>query len=409
MPVFLARLSFLTGIAGFGAVAALSLLLLSCDSRSSPYPPARLTGSNTDVAWEVAEPETAGFDSKALKMVVRNAELPGRRLHAVLVERHGRLVAERYLAGSDRPIARLYGIGLPFTPDTVFGPDVLHDARSISKSVLSLLLGTFPREWRSMHLDGPAATFFPDLKLAQDDKRRTITVRNLLTMSSGLDWNENAVPNDETRLFWKADIAGYVLGRPLLAMPGTRFLYNSGGAALLAQILVETGGEPLTDQVRERLFEPMGITTWEWTRDIYGRPLAFTGLRLLPRDMLKLGHLVLRGGMWHGRQIVSRDWVEASLGNAIGTGHKIPPGTDGELTYGYFWWSGFVSVGSTSFRWAAAFGNGGQRIYVVPALDISVVITAGSYGSDAVIPEVQALFQRILATVMPERYSGGEP
>jgi CubicO group peptidase (beta-lactamase class C family) len=149
----------------------------------------------------------------------------------------------------------------------------------------------------------------------------------------------------------------------------------------------------------------MGITAWEWAKDIHGRPLAFTGLRLLPRDMLKLGRLMLSGGKWRGRQIVSSDWVEASLKGALGTGHKIRPGTDGELTYGYFWWSGFVSAGRRSFQWAAAFGNGGQRIYVVPALDLSVVITAGSYGSDAVTPEVQALFQRIVAAVMPDTYS----
>jgi CubicO group peptidase (beta-lactamase class C family) len=256
-----------------------------------------------------------------------------------------------------------------------------------------------------LDLDRSAAAFFPELKIAQDDKRRTITLRNLLTMTSGLDWHEGSVPNDETRLFWKADMVNYVFGKPLVASPGTHFHYNSGGEALLAEILVRAGNEPLTDLVRDRLFAPMGIVTWEWAKDVHGRPLAFTGLRLLPRDMLKLGRLVLNGGMWRGRQIVSKDWVEASLKAAIRTGYKIPPGTDGELTYGYFWWSGFVSIKGRSFRWAAAFGNGGQRIYVVPALDLSVVIAAGRYGSDAVTPEVQALFHRIVATVQPETYA----
>jgi CubicO group peptidase (beta-lactamase class C family) len=340
--------------------------------------------------------------AEGLEAVVQKADLPRKQLHAVLVERHGRLLAERYLAGNDRPINRLYGIGLPFRPDTVFGPEVLHDARSISKSVVSLLLGTFLEDGRLPDLDAPAAAFFPDLKLGQDDRRRAITLRNFLTMSSGLDWREDAVPNDETRLYWKSDIADYVLRRPLLAEPGTRFQYNSGGVALLAEILVKTGGEPLTDLVRKRLFAPMGITTWEWVRDIHGRPLAFTGLRLLPRDMLKLGQLMLAGGTWNGRRIVSREWVDASMRDAIRTGHTIPPGRDGELTYGYFWWSGRVSAGRRSFHWTAAFGNGGQRIYVVPALDLAVVIAAGSYGSDAVIPEVQALFEKIVAAVVPD-------
>lgn len=397
------RRTFVHGSTRFVPAIALSFLLFSCLPGKTASLSAPLTDARTQHSREIATPESAGFDSQALQAAVQNAALPRKWLHAVLVERHGRLVAERYLIGSDHPIDRLYGIGLPFSSDTVFGPEVLHDARSISKSVVSLLLGVFMNEGRISNLDISAAAFFPELKLAKDDKRRTITLRNLLTMSSGLDWHEDSVPNDETRLFWKADIPNYVFGKPLINAPGTRFLYNSGGAAVLAEMLARIGGKPLTDLVRERLFAPMGIVTWEWVRDIHGRPLAFTGLRLFPRDMLKLGRLVLDGGKWQGRQVVSREWVAASLKDSIGTGHKIP-GADGELTYGFFWWSGLVSVEGRSFRWAAAFGNGGQRVYVVPALDLSVVIAAGSYGSDAANPKVQALFQQIVATVRPDTY-----
>jgi CubicO group peptidase (beta-lactamase class C family) len=388
----------------FVPVAVLGLLLSSCLPHEPSPHSNPLAGTYANDTWQIASPEVAGFDAQALNMVVENADPPRKWLHALLVERHGRLVAEHYLTGNDHPINRLYGIGLPFTARTIFGREVLHDARSVSKSVISLLVGTFVGEGQNLNLDGSIASYFPELTLPLDDERRAITLRNLLTMSSGLDWHEDSVPNDETRLFWKADLANFVLGRSLIAKPGRRFLYNSGGAALVAEILVKTGGKPLADLVRERLFDPMGIKEWEWARDIHGRPLAFTGLRLLPRDMLKLGRLMLDGGKWYGRQIVSRDWVEASLKNNIGTGHKIPPGADGELTYGYFWWSGFVSLKGRSFQWAAAFGNGGQRIYVVPALDLSVVITAGSYGSEAVIPMAQELFRRILATVRPDTY-----
>jgi CubicO group peptidase (beta-lactamase class C family) len=234
------------------------LLLSSCSPHDQSPPSSTLVGDSAKDTWQMASPETSGFDPQALAMAVQNADPPRKWLHSVLVERHGRLVAERYFAGNDHPISRLYGIGVPCAPGTIFGPEVLHDARSVSKSVVSLLLGTFEGEGRTVNLDDSVIAYFPELRLVQDDERRSITVRDLLTMSSGLDWNEDAVPNDETRLFWKADTANYVQGRPLVAKPGTHFLYNSGGAALVAEIVTRAGGKPFLDLVRERLFAPMG-------------------------------------------------------------------------------------------------------------------------------------------------------
>jgi CubicO group peptidase (beta-lactamase class C family) len=285
--------------------------------------------------------------------VVQNAQLPGRILHSILVERHGRLLAERYLTGHDQPINQLYGIGVPFSTDTAFGAETLHDIRSASKSIVSLLVGIL-----LPNLDVSVASYFPEVKLAANDPRRKITIQNLLDMSSGLDWHEDAVPNDETALYWESDFANYVLGKRLVTQPGSVFNYNSGGTALIAEVLVKVGGKPLTELVRDRLFLPLGITNWEWVKDIHGRPLAFTGLRMLPRDLLKIGQLMLNGGKWGEKQIVPESWVEASLKGNIGTGLVIPPGKDGQSSYGDFWWSGMVG----KHHWVAAFGNGGQRL-----------------------------------------------
>jgi CubicO group peptidase (beta-lactamase class C family) len=212
-------------------------------------------------------------------------------------------------------------------------------------------------------------------------------------MSSGLEWSEGAgLPNDETRLYWKWSPYQFVLGRPIVAPPGAHFNYNSGGTAVLADILTRATGKPLKDLARESLFEPLGIGDWEWVADLHGRPMAFTGLRMRPRDMAKLGRLVVEHGRWQGKPIVSADWVAESLRPHIATGF------DG-LQYGYQWWAGTVAWQGRSLPWSAAFGNGGQRVFVVPDLDLSVVITAGAYDDIDATRRINALLMDIVATV----------
>src|SRR6266403_6309056 len=157
-------------------------------------------------------------------------------------------------------------------------------------------------------------------------------------MSSGLEWNESitsygTLANDETRLFWDWQPYRYVLSRPRVAKPGTQFT----------------------------LFEPLAIHEWEWVADPWRRPLAFAGLRMRPRDLATIGRLVLARGEWQGRQVVPADWVAESLRPHIAAG-------DG-LGYGYQWWTGTVDREGKKLAWSAGFGNGGQRLFVVPELD----------------------------------------
>ena len=161
---------------------------------------------------------------------------------------------------------------------------------------------------------------------------------------------------------------------------------------MLADILTRVTGTPLRDFARTALFEPLGITDWEWVADLHGRPMAFTGLRLRPRDMAKLGRLVLNHGQWRGRQLVPADWIAASLQPRISTGF-------GGLQYGYLWWTGTVAWKGQQLPWSAAFGNGGQRIFILPALDLTVVITSGAYGDGRAASRVNAYFRDIVAAV----------
>jgi CubicO group peptidase (beta-lactamase class C family) len=213
-------------------------------------------------------------------------------------------------------------------------------------------------------------------------------------MSSGLEWQEGGSGrDDEHRLFWTWSPDRYVFSRPVAAPPGSRWNYNSGGVAVLADLLTRTTQRPLKEFVRESLFEPLGIRDWEWTADLHGRPMAFTGLRMRPRDMAKLGRLVLDHGRWRGKQIVPAEWISESLQPRIRTGIA-------DFDYGYLWWLGPVDWQGRKLRWAAAFGNGGQRIIVVPELDLTVVITAGAYGDPQAAPRVHAFFKDIVSTVI---------
>ncbi len=339
--------------------------------------------------WQAAEPGASGFDAARLHAVLATMMKGEANLHSVIVERHGRLVAELYGKGKDKGVYSL------FTHSAAFGPTARHDTRSVGKSVVSLLLGVAQQQGRIKGLATPVLDFYPEYKELATPERKAITLEHLLTMSSGFQWNEGGEgPDDEHRLYWKWSPYFYVLSRPISDPPGSRFNYNSGGTALLADILGRTTKMPFKEFARNALFEPMGIRDWEWVSDIHGRPMAFTGLRMRPRDMAKLGRLVLDKGQWQGRQLVPSEWIAASLQPRITTNF------DG-IQYGYFWWTGTVAWQGQEHRWAAAFGNGAQRIFVVPDLDLCVVVTAGAYGDIRVARQVNAWFKEIVATVQP--------
>jgi CubicO group peptidase (beta-lactamase class C family) len=162
-----------------------------------------------------------------------------------------------------------------------------------------------------------------------------------------------------------------VLERELVAEPGSVFNYNGGGVALLGEVIARAAGQPLDRFADEVLFKPLDIRRHDWRRDRQGRVTPFGGLRLRPRDMAKIGRLVLDGGRWNDRQIVPAAWVAQMVADRL-------PAT-GRLRYGWLWWRGTVDAGAVRHPYIAAFGNGGQRIYLVPTLDLVVVVTAGQY------------------------------
>ena len=161
-----------------------------------------------------------------------------------------------------------------------------------------------------------------------------------------------------------------MLSLPEAVPPGQDFFYNTGALTLVSAIVRKATGRPLDEFARQTLFEPMGIAQAEWAR-VRGDADAGGGLRLRPRDMAKIGQLVLAGGRWNDRQIVSKAWIETSTAPEL-------KATDDQL-YGYLWWLGRARLNGSEVHWVGALGRGGQSIRIVPELDLVVAVTAGYY------------------------------
>jgi CubicO group peptidase (beta-lactamase class C family) len=296
----------------------------------------------------------------------------GSNIHAVLVARRGRLVFERYFKGSDEIPGRIYGSRVE---DVTFDADTLHNMKSVSKSVASLAVGIAIDRGLIRGVDEPIFSFFPELSDLRSPEKDQIRLSHVLSMSMGLQWVEaNAATgdynNDEARMNMAWDPCRYVLGRSVTAPAGKEFFYNTGALRLVSAIIRKATGRPLDEFARTALFEPLGITSAEWAR-VRGDTDAGGGLRLRPRDMAKIGQLVLAGGRWNDRQVIPKAWIETSTASKLRA-------TDG-LSYGYLWWLGRSRPNARDINWVGALGRGGQSIRIVPELDLVVVVTAGYY------------------------------
>ncbi len=346
-------------------IAAVALLLAArpAAAQDCPAPPDREDG------WSVAAPEQAGLDPRVLCAVgPRFAAWKAANLHAVAVARGGKLVYEHYFPGEDAIGGRPLGV-------VAYDGSRRHDLRSITKSVTALVAGiAFDRGWLR-DLDAPVFSFFPDYAELRTPQKERITLQHLLTMSAGFAWDESppygTPANSSHAMDEAADPVRYVLMQPMAAEPGTTYNYCGCSAVLLAAILKKVTGSPLDLLAKDYLFSPLGITDVEWTRFGNGEVRGHAGLRLRARDLLKLGQLVLDGGAWQGRQIVSREWIAQATAPQING--------EGLYFYGYQWWLGRSLVQRRELDWIAGVGLGGQRLYIVPAERLAVAVYAGLY------------------------------
>jgi len=288
-------------------------------------------------------PGDHGLDPAALDAGVGAASSLG-FVHSLLVLRDGVLVREAYFHGFHRGLAG--------------------NVKSVSKSVLSALVGIALGDG-ALAIDDRLAVRLPGAFAGDlEARKRAIRLAHLVTMTAGLDWNETEVLS----FFESDDWARHVTGAPLVDAPGTRFLYSTGLTHVMSRVLERATGLPASELARVRLFAPLGIDSWRWDRDPQGFDFGGAELYLVPRDLARFGQLYLEGGRRGRREIVPASWIETS------TAEHVPPDwIDGDLAYGAWWWrkelGGYTDV---AFAW----GYGGQFAFLVPSIDLLVVVTS---------------------------------
>jgi CubicO group peptidase (beta-lactamase class C family) len=385
----------------FRRAAGLVLLLtaFACDWLTGPdgyeQPP------QTNDGWATASLEHVGMDPEPLlDLLDLVAHTDNHLLHGLLIVRHRRLVFEEYWRGTDLD---------PWTLDPVerdFDRNTLHYVASVSKSVTSALAGIAIGQAYIGGVEDSLFAYFPEYAGLRTDENGEITLRHLLTFSSGYDWNEFVYGFDDPRdshnqMFATSDPIGYLLDRQVTTAPGAVFHYNSGDTNLLGEIVRRASSSATLVEYAERhLFGSLGISEYEWLRFPRATAVTFAsgGVSLRPRDMAKLGALYLDGGVWNGTRILTQEWVTASTAPSmtIGGTHRSLYG------YGYNWWLGRSEHRGGSVEYFRAAGWGGQDVFVYPELDLVVVFTAGGYDHTPPLRVDDLLEQYILPSIIEE-------
>jgi CubicO group peptidase (beta-lactamase class C family) len=279
--------------------------------------------------------------------VTAAADLP--RLYSLLVHWRGEMILERYYNG--RQASRLANV------------------KSVSKSIVSALVGVAIDRGLIAGVDQPVSAFFADLLESDEDTRkREITVEDLLTMRSGLETTSN---RNYGAWVQSRDWVQFALRQPLSSPPGARMEYSTGNSHLLSAILTDVSGADTWQFAQEVLGTPLGMSLAKWPQDPQGIYFGGNDMLLTPRQMVTFGRLYLNAGRFAGRQIVPADWVDASL---------VPRARSrfSRQQYGYGWWIRTLAGHRAFYAW----GFGGQYIYVVPDLDL-VVVSTSSVSADS--------------------------
>lgn len=354
-----------------------SLLLSACSqtggkaSHEAPPPPSSATASSeqepipepmpepepeVDNSWQFDTPENHGVDAAVLgQMHMALADVP---VYAVVTAKDGVIIDEYYQDGYDENSA------YPF--------------HSASKSITSALMGIAIEQGYIESIDDPLSNYLPQVLEQEDTRKHQITLRHLLTQTSGLEWYEWGGGYSNWGEFRSADNwVDYILSQNLVYEPGTMFNYSTGNTHLLAAALEQATGRPLMDYAKENLFGPLGMESVIWGTDPQGIADGGNGVVMTARDAVRFGQLFLEGGVWLEEQLVPADWVaESTSAQNNGAG-------DGTGSYGYQWWVREFN----GYDCYYAFGAWGQYILVVPELNLVTAIASegpqNSYASRA--------------------------
>jgi CubicO group peptidase (beta-lactamase class C family) len=367
-------------------IIVIMIVLSACAPAQATPPPTRDYWPTT--GWRSDTFANRGFDEAKLAGLKTKIEQDLPFLDSLLIIKDGYLVFEEYFNGYDA--------------------SRLHPVHSVTKSFTSALIGLAQAEGKISNLDATLGAVLPDYFTGgqYEDKKGT-TLRQLLMMRSGLDFDQDTVYAEQAargvEFFLEQDLTEYLLNYPMAHPPGTAWNYSDADPQLLSAAFNALTGQSLESYAAQRLFPALGIADWTWPADAAGVSIGGTLLELTPRDMAKFGYLYLNQGHWNGQQIIPAAWVEQST-MPQGDGFYVPTGETIPIEfYGYLWWlwkpSWFHGHEAIHAR-----GYGGQWIDIFPDLDLIVVSTdngevdrAGDTAQETAIDNL--IWERILLAV----------
>jgi CubicO group peptidase (beta-lactamase class C family) len=296
-------------------------------------------------------------------------------MHSLLIARHGNLVFEEYFYG--------------FTKEKV------HDTRSAGKTWATMLVGVARQHGANLGPETPVYPLFPSYQpIAHwDDRKAKLTLRDLMTMTSGLacDDNDSNSPGQEGQMqsqTLQPDWYKYTLDLPMARDPGgDNGIYCSADINLVGGVVRQVTGRWLPDLFQKDFAQPLQIAEYHLNLMPTGEAYMGGGLYMRPRDLLKLGQLYLNGGIWNGKRVVGKDWVEESTRRASNISDPI--GMDHQ--YGFAWHIYHFDVQGKTYRMFFAGGNGGQLVMIFPELDMVAAYNGGAYGESKKFFRWQAL------------------
>jgi CubicO group peptidase (beta-lactamase class C family) len=348
-----------------------------------------------------------GLDARRLATLGERVRDGGfQRVTSVVVLLDGKLAYEGYWGGAGR--------------------DTLHDIRSASKTLTSMMVGQAIARGAIAGVDAKVFSYFTDRKSPPggagdpdgspwknpDPRKMQITVEDLLTMSSLLECDDNndASSGNEERMYVTEDWLGFFLDLPIKGFPswvakpkdspyGRAFSYCTAGVFALGRVLEKATGQSVPDLAREGILAPLGIDKVDWKYSPLGEAQTGGGTGLRSRDLAKLGQLYLDGGRWQGRQLIPRSWVEVST-----AAHAKASDTD---TYGYLWWRRDFVAGGRAYPAFYMSGNGGNKVVVVPSAKLVAVITSTNYNSRGMHEQTAKLLTDYILAALPASSAGG--
>ena len=349
---------------------------VDANAASDFYPRGRPTGTYTyapplsfDDGWQTASPEDVGISrdgiQKFIQMIIDTPidSVSAPEIHGVLIARHGKLVLEEYFHGEHR--------------------DKPHDTRSAAKSLTATLIGAAIKSGVPVDVSSPVyqvmngGAFPPDL----EPRKKALTLEHLLTMSSGFDCDEGDPKSAgfEDKMTQESDEPDYykfTLALNMVRNPGEKTVYCTANPNLAGGVLKRASGQPLTVLFQNLLAEPLQIKRYYMPLTPTGDTYMGGGVRFPPRDFMKLGQLMVNGGTWNGRKILTSEW----------TRRASSPLYDNEvskLKYSYLWWVTDYQYKGQTIRAFFADGNGGQVVMGIPELDLVIAVFGGNYSDRA--------------------------